>query len=74
VGYAYARADAPEGRETYAERLSALIKVLTGEEPRIRRRSDGKIEIICGEKHLEGFARFAELAEAIERWLEETGR
>jgi hypothetical protein len=74
VGYAYASADAPEGRETYAERLSALIKALTGEEPRIRRRSDGKIEIICGEKHLEGFARFAELAEAIERWLEETGR
>jgi membrane-associated protease RseP (regulator of RpoE activity) len=73
-GYAYASADAPGGREADAERFSALIKALTGEEPRIRRRSDGKIEIICGEKHLEGFARFAELAEAIERWLEETGR
>ncbi len=45
-----------------------------GEEPRIRRRSDGKIEIECGREHLEGFARYAELADAIEKWLEETGR
>jgi hypothetical protein len=29
--------------------------------------------IECGRKHLDGFARFAELADAIEKWLEETG-
>jgi hypothetical protein len=74
VGFAYVRADAPGGREAEAVRLSALIKALTGKEPRIRRRSDGKIEIVCGREHLDGFARYAELAGAIMKWLEETGR
>ncbi len=74
VGYAYVRADAPEVREADAERLAAVVEALTGVKPRIRRRNDGTIEIICGRKHLEGFKRFAELAEAIERWLEETSR
>jgi len=73
-GFAYVRADAPEVRGADAERLSALIKALTGKEPRIRRRSDGTIELVCGREHLDGFARFAELADAIERWLEETSR
>ncbi len=45
-----------------------------GEEPRIRRKSDGTIEIVCGRTHLEGFTRYAELADAIEKWLEETGQ
>jgi hypothetical protein len=74
MGFATARADAPGGRETDAERFSALIKALTGKEPRIRRRSDGTIEIVCGREHLDGFMRYTELAEAIARWLEETGR
>ncbi len=30
VGYAYARADVPGGREKDAERLAAVIKALTG--------------------------------------------
>jgi hypothetical protein len=71
VGYAYARAD-PDGREEDAGRYSALIKALTGEEPRIHEKSDGTIELICGMKHLKGFAHYAELADAIEKWLEET--
>jgi hypothetical protein len=70
----YAAADAPGGREADAERFSALVKALTGEEPRIRRKSDGTIEPVCGWRHLDGFKRFAELADAIERWLEETKR
>ncbi len=74
VGFATAWADAPGGRETDAERLSALIKALTGKEPRIRRKKNGQIIIECGREHLDGFARFAELADAIKRWLEETGR
>ena len=73
-GRTYASAEAPGGRGADAERLAAVIKALTGKEPRIRRKSDGTIEIICGRKHLEGFRRFAELADAIERWLEETSR
>jgi hypothetical protein len=74
VGRAYARADAPGGREADAERFSALVKALTGKEPRIRRRSDGTIELVCGRAHLEGFKRYAELADAIMKWLEETSR
>jgi hypothetical protein len=74
LGFATAREDAPGGREADAERISALIKALTGKEPKIRRRSDGKIEIVCGREHLDGFTRYAELANAIMKWLEETGR
>jgi hypothetical protein len=74
VGRAYARADAPGGREADAERFSALVKALTGEEPRVYRMKDGKIMIECYEGRLEGFARYAELANAIKEWLEETNR
>jgi hypothetical protein len=73
VGRAVARADAPGGREADAERLSALIKALTGREPNIRRMKNGAIIIECYEGHLEGFRRYAELADAVERWLEEMG-
>ena len=73
VGRAVARADAPDGREADAKRLSALIKALTGREPNIRRMKDGTIIIECYEGHLEGFMRYAELADAIEGWLEEMG-
>jgi hypothetical protein len=74
MGFAVARADAPSGREVDAERLAAVIKALTGKEPRIRRRSDGTIIIECSRAHLDGFARYAELADTIEKWPEETGR
>jgi hypothetical protein len=73
-GSATARADAPGGREADAERFSALIKALTGREPAVYRKSDGRILIECYGGHLEGFMRYAELADVIERWLEETGR
>jgi hypothetical protein len=74
LGFAVARADAPGGREADAERFSALIKALTGREPKVYRKSDGKIEIVCGRGHLDDFARYAELADAIEEWLEKTGQ
>ncbi|NAZ35117.1 MAG: hypothetical protein GU356_12715 [Pyrobaculum sp.] len=74
LGFATARADAPGGREADAERYSALIKALTGKEPRIRHMKDGGIMIEYYEGHLEGFRRFTELADAIEEWLEETSR
>jgi hypothetical protein len=72
VGFAYARADALESGE--AERLAALIKALTGKEPKMYRMKNGRIMIVCYGGHLEGFKRYAELADAIERWLEETSR
>jgi hypothetical protein len=74
IGRAYARTDVPGGREADAERFSALVEALTGKRPRVYRMKDGKIMIECYEGHLEGFRRYAELAEAIERWLEETSR
>ena len=73
-GFAYASVKALGGREADAKRLAAVIKALTGREPWIRRRSDGKIEVVCYEGHLEGFMRYIELAEAIAGWLEETSR
>jgi len=74
VGRAYAKADAPGGGEADAERISALIKALTGKEPKVIERCDGRIDIICGREHLDGFARYAELADAVEKWLEEMRR
>jgi hypothetical protein len=50
-GFAYASAKAPGGREADAERLAAVIEALTGVKPKIRRRSDGTIEIVCGREH-----------------------
>ncbi len=67
MGYAYAEVDD-------AERLAAVIKALTGKEPRIYRMKNGKIKIVCYREHLEGFMRFAELAEVIAKWLKETSR
>jgi hypothetical protein len=74
VGRAYANANAPGGKEADAERFSALIKALTGREPKVYHMKNGQIMIECYEGHLEGFMRFAELADAIKRWLKETGR
>jgi Fe2+ transport system protein FeoA len=73
-GFAYARGDAPEVREADAERFAAVIKALTGREPWIRRMKDGRIMIVCGGGHLDGFMRYIELADVIEEWLEETSR
>jgi len=50
------------------------VEALTGKRPRVYRRSNGTIEIECDREHLDGFARYAELADAIEKWLEETSR
>jgi hypothetical protein len=68
------RAYASTNGEADAERFAAVIKALTGVKPKMRRRSNGMIEIVCGREHLDGFARFAEPADAIARWLEETDK
>ncbi len=73
-GYAVARADAPGGEEADAEKLAAVIKALTGAGPRIRRMKNGAIIIECGKEHLDGFRRYAKLAETIEKWLEAASR
>ena len=73
VGFATARGSTPSDREADAERFAAVVETLTGRKPRIIVRSNGKIELVCGREHLEGFKRYAELTDAIEKWLEETG-
>ena len=74
VGFAVARSNAPEDREDDAERLAAVVEALTGVMPKIRRKKNGQIIIECYREHLDGFRRFAELADAIARWLEEMRR
>ncbi|MFZ8810636.1 MAG: hypothetical protein ACO2PN_21325, partial [Pyrobaculum sp.] len=74
VGFATARADAPGGREADAKIFSALIEALTGREPKVYRKSDGTIEIVCYEGHLEGFMLYDELVDVIEKWLDEMRR
>jgi hypothetical protein len=74
MGFAVARGSAPEDREDDAKRLAAVVKALTGKEPKIRRMKNGAIIIECSRAHLDGFKRYAELADTIARWLEETGR
>jgi hypothetical protein len=69
AGYATARADAPGGREEDAKRLAAVVETLTGMKPRVHRKKNGAVVVVCGRRHLEGFRRFVELADAIERWL-----
>jgi hypothetical protein len=72
-GFATARGSTPSDREADAERFAAVVETLTGRKPWIIARSNGKIELMCGREHLEGFKRYAELTDAIEKWLRETG-
>ena len=44
-----------------------MVETLTGVKPRIRRKKNGQIMIECYREHLDGFARFAELADTIVR-------
>jgi hypothetical protein len=74
LGRTLARADAPGGREADAERFSAVVEALTGKRPRVYRMKNGKMIMECGREHLDGFKRYAELADAIEEWLEEISR
>jgi hypothetical protein len=74
VGFATGSGGTPSDGEADAERFAAVVEALTGRKPRIIVRSNGKIEIMCGREHLEGFMRYAELTDAIEKWLEETSR
>jgi hypothetical protein len=71
---ALGRATARAGREADAERFAAVIKALTGKEPRIHRMKDGRTMIECYGGRLEGFKQYVELADAIVKWLEETRR
>jgi hypothetical protein len=67
VGYAYAKADAPGGREVDVERLVAVIKALTDREPKVYRMKDGRIMIICNS--LRDFARYRELSKYVVAWI-----
>jgi hypothetical protein len=68
AGQAYARARAPGGAEADAERFAAVVKALTGREPKMHRRGR-RLLFFLGRAHLDGFARYAELAELVMGWL-----
>jgi hypothetical protein len=61
-------------KEADAERLAAVVKALTGRGPKVRRMKNGEIVVECGREHLDGFKRYAELADAIAKWLEGASR
>jgi hypothetical protein len=69
VGHTYARADAPGGRQEDAKRIAALVKALTGEEPKVYPMKYGRLKIVCDSAHLENFRRYKELVGAIVEWL-----
>jgi hypothetical protein len=45
-----------------------------GQKPSFLNDASHTIIIVCGREHLDGFKRYAELADAIKGWLEETRR
>jgi len=45
-----------------------LVKVITGEEPRVTRMPDGRFRIRGTGRHLDALAQYEELREAIEEW------
>ena len=51
-----------------AARAVKLVKVITGEEPRVTPMSDGRIKISGTGRHIDVLARCEELREALERW------
>jgi hypothetical protein len=67
-GSAYAKASAPGGAETDAERFAALMKALTGREPKAYTVKGGFV-FFLGRACLDALARYAELADIVEDWL-----
>jgi predicted transcriptional regulator len=68
AGSAYGRASAPGGAEADAERFAALMKALTGKEPRFYV-VGGRLVFSLGRSYLDALAKYAELADIIEGWL-----
>jgi len=69
TGQAYARASAPGGAEADAERFAAVVKALTGIEPRMYMSKGKRPVFFLGRRHLDGFARYRELADVVMGWL-----
>jgi hypothetical protein len=68
VGECYANVDAPGGREADAKRFAAVVKAVTGKEPKMYAMGR-RLEFSLGRTHLDGFAQYAELADIVEGWL-----
>jgi len=50
------------------------VEAVTGEKPTAIRHKDGRIRLKTGRKHLDGFMRYSEVKNAIEKWLGRTRR
>jgi hypothetical protein len=59
-------------RAISADGLVAVVKAFTGKESKAYRVKSVKIMMGCYKEHLDGFARYAELADAVEKWLHAT--
>ena len=68
LGFAVARVDAPGDRWADAERFAAVRGAEDTPEER------GRYRARMRQGHPDGFKRFAEFADVIEKWLEETSR
>jgi hypothetical protein len=68
TGQAYARASAPGGAEADAERFAAVVKAVAGIEPRMYTKGKRPV-FFLGRRHLDGFARYRELASIVMGWL-----
>jgi hypothetical protein len=56
------------GRGEEAAWAVKLVKVITGEEPRVTPMSDGRFRIRDTGRHIDAMAQYEELREAIEEW------
>jgi len=68
LGFAVARVDAPGDKGADAERFAAVRGAEDTPEER------GRYRARMRQGHPDGFKRFAEFADVIEKWLEETSR
>ena len=70
AGFAVSFCRRAGGREVDAVRFAALIEALTGRESKVCQRGNSRVMTERYRGHLDGFKRYAELADAIVRRLE----
>jgi hypothetical protein len=63
AGFVYA------GAAEEAGRIAVVVKALTGTPPTAVHINNGACVLRCGEKHLRALARYAELADYVEKWI-----
>jgi hypothetical protein len=65
----FVRADTAED----VKRIAVVIKAVTGISPTVVRMNNGAYLLRCNEKHLKTLIRYAELADYLEKWIDDMG-